>query len=385
LTHFTISVSPVSSTINVGGSSVYAVTFNFNNNKPYRFADIWVSAPGLTNTNFSWSGSGYSNPTLGQSSSDPSFGHLDMLNTSTFANDQTRTLFLTVSNPPRGTYNLTFRAATGDVTGVNANSTFNFANCFGNCNPTANASLTVNLPSCTNNITTAPSNGVCNNISATGYTLGWTKATGTFNNTYVRVSTSYDGVASGLCAVPGSPSYDAVNCRNDVSTNASTFNATGLQANTTYYNRVVAACTNPDGSIGYKDTPVWSCTTNNPGSSCIANPTVTDVSPVVLSAASGNITATWGTIAGVSSYTIELYNAGTNTLLRTNTESVGSTQFSVTPAAGGTTYKIRVKSNVTAPAVSCGGYSDYMVTVYPPATSCPSTQGRDDARVGAQE
>jgi hypothetical protein len=373
LTQFTISVSPVNATINTGASAVYAVTFNFNNNKPYRFANISVSAPGLSdsNNNFYWSGSGYSSTTKA------SVGVLDMLNNATGAIDQTRTLFLTVSNPPRGSYDLIFRASTGDAMGINADRTLNFANCFGNCNPTANATLTVNIPSCTNSITTSPSNGVCNNISANGYTLGWTRANGTYSTQYVRVSTSYDGVANGLCAQSGSASYDPVNCRNNVSSAASTFAATGLQPNTTYYNRVAAVCTNPDGTIGYKDTPVWSCTTNNPTSSCVANPTISGYSPnpAVLTAASGNITVNWGTVAGANNYRVELENSTTGVVTTQNNVVAGSATFSVTPAANGTTYKVRVYSNVSAPATSCSGVSEYMITVYPPANSCPATQG----------
>lgn len=383
LTQFTVSVSPVNTTINKGGAAVYAVTFNFNNNKPYRYANINVSAPGLANNNFSWSGVGYTNQTLGYPSSNPSLGILDMYNPSTMAMDQSRTLFLTVSNAPVGSYTLNIRASTGDPVGaLNANSQFEFTNCFGGCNPTADATLTVQETSCASLITTNPSNGTCGSISSTGYTLGWTRANGTYPTQYVRVSTSYEGVASGLCAVPGSPSYDPVNCRNDVSNSASTFPATGLQPGTVYYNRVAAVCTE-NGMVKYKDTPVWTCTTGSGGSSCVDNPTITSingqsvpVSSVTLSAATGDITFNWASVAGASGYRVELYRADSGLVfLESKNVSGTSATFSVTPAAAGTRYAVAIYSSVTAPATACVGINYFNVIVFPPATSCPSTQG----------
>lgn len=383
LTQFTVSVSPVNTTINKGGAAVYAVTFNFNNNKPYRYANINVSAPGLANNNFSWSGVGYTNQTLGYPSSNPSLGVVDMYNPSTMAMDQSRTLFLTVSNAPVGSYTLNIRASTGDPVGaLNANSQFEFTNCFGGCNPTADATLTVQETSCASLITTNPSNGTCGSISSTGYTLGWTRANGTYPTQYVRVSTSYEGVASGLCAVPGSPSYDPVNCRNDVSNSASTFPATGLQPGTVYYNRVAAVCTE-NGMVKYKDTPVWTCTTGSGGSSCVDNPTITSingqsvpVSSVTLSAATGDITFNWASVAGASGYRVELYRADSGLVfLESKNVSGTSATFSVTPAAAGTRYAVAIYSSVTAPATACVGINYFNVIVFPPATSCPSTQG----------
>lgn len=371
LTHFTISVSPVNATVNTGASAVYAVTFNFNGNKPYPSANIAVSAPGLSdsNNNFQWSGTGL------EPTSKTSVKKLSMVNTSTGAIDQTKTVFLTVNNAPIGSYNLTFSASTGDASGVNADQTLIFVNCFGNCNPTANATLTVQTTSCASLITNGPTNLQCGAISPTGFTATWNPATGTFDNHYVRVSTSYDGVASGICAVPGSPSYDPVNCVNNLSTSASSFPATNLQPSTLYYYRVAAACVE-GGVVKYKDTPVRSCTTGS-GGSCIANPVVTSYTPnpAVLSSVPGTITVNWATVVGATSYRVELENTDTGITTTNNNVPGGTTNFSVSPDANGTTYKVRVYSNVSGSDTACAGVSEYVITVYRPGSSCPGTAG----------
>lgn len=373
--NFTVSVSPVSSTVNFGGTAVYAVTFNFNSSKPYRYANIYASASGLNNGQFTWSGSGagWAYGPSNSVSGNPSVGKLDMYNQSTLQNDTSRTLFLTVSGAPMGSYTINIRAETGDVAGIAPSGLFNLENCFGGCNPSVNANLVVQPQSCGALITSAPSNLQCNSISSTGYTLNWTAAVGTFNNYAVRTSTDYSAVADGSCALPSSPFYDATNCA-DKANNITSSPVTGLQPGTTYYNRVAAVCVNGGGGIEYKDTGVKSCTTNI-NTSCTLNPTITSVTPDVLSGSTGDITVTWGTIAGVSTYRVELENTTTGVTTTQNSVSGGSTTFSVTPAAAGTTYKIRVYSNVTSPAVACGGVSEYVKTVYRPATSCPGTVG----------
>src|SRR3989344_3995584 len=375
-TDFTISISPVSSTINNGGTSVYAVTFNFNNNKPYRFANIYASATGLNTGNFYWSGSGAGWMHNGNLVNNPSAAVLDMYNNNTVTIDTSRTLFLTVSGAPgplpgfsSSNYTINVRAETGDSSGVNPDGSQNFTGCFGNCNPSKNAGLTVQPKSCGAAITSAPSDLQCGNISSTGYQLTWDPAGGTFDDYYTRTSTSYNAVADGSCA-----SSDPTNCTSLPNTQTN-FTTTNLQPDTVYYNRVAAVCDNGGGNIEYRDTGIISCRTNPDISSCVPNPIITNVSPDVLPGASGDITVDWGTIAGVSSYTIELRNSA-GTLLDTNIENDGDTTFNVSPAAGGSTYKITVYSNVTSPAVACGGASEYVKTVYRPATSCPGTQGQ---------
>src|SRR3989344_2459240 len=372
-TDFTISISPVSSTINNGGSSVYGVNFNINNNKPYRFANIYASATGLNTGNFYWSGSGAGWMHNGNLVNNPSAAVLDMYNNNTVTIDTSRTLFLTVSGAPgplpgfsSSNYTINVRAETGDSSGVNPDGSQNFTGCFGNCNPSKNAGLTVQPKSCGAAITSAPSDLQCGNISSTGYQLTWDPAGGTFDDYYTRTSTSYNAVADGSCA-----SSDPTNCTSLPNTQTN-FTTTNLQPDTVYYNRVAAVCDNGGGNIEYRDTGIISCSTNPNISSCVPNPTITSVTPDVLSGPSGDITVNWGTIAGVSSYTIELRNSA-GTLLDTNVENDGDTTFNVTPASGGTTYKITVYSNVTSPDVACGGASEYVKTVYPPATSCPGT------------
>ncbi len=374
-TNFTVSISPVSSTVNLGGSAVYAVTFNFNSGKPYRNINIYASATGLNNGQFTWSGAGagWIYNANNMVSGNPSVGKVDLYNSNTGRPDVSRTLFLAVSGAPLGSYTLNVRAEAGDVVVGGGAGLPTLGNCFGNCNPSANANLVVQPQSCGALITSAPSNLACNSISATGYTLNWTAAGGTFDNYAVRTSTDYSSVADGSCSLPSSPFYDAINCV-DKANNITSSPVTGLQTGVTYYNRVAAVCINGGGQKEYKDTGIISCTTNST-TACTQNPNVTSVTPDVLPSSTANITVNWGTIAGVSTYRVELENTSTGVVTTNNPVSGGSTTFSVSPAAAGTTYKIRVYSNVTSPAVACGGVSEYVKTVYRPATSCPGTVG----------
>lgn len=247
--------------------------------------------------------------------------------------------------------------------------------CNGNCSADTSATLYVDQAACDSLITTPPSNGTCSSITSSGYNINWNLAgpSGSFTNQAVRIGSNLSSVLDGSCQ-----STDPANCKYLNSTSTTSFTATGLSPSTTYYNRIAATCTNPDGSVGYKDV-VWQCSTNA-ASACIANPSPTSfngqavpVSSVYLSASTGNLVVNWNSVAGANNYTVTLYNANSGLVFLSGQTVAGtSATFSVTPGASGTRYGVLITSNVTAPATACTSNSISYINVFPPATSCPS-------------
>lgn len=374
-TDLTVSISPDPNTITAGNTATYAVTFAYNPSKKYRYLNVFASAGGLNNSNFAWSGSGYDNP-----GTNPSLGRLDMQSGGSIASS--KTLQLNVSGAAAGSYTVHILAQTGDVNGVNSDYTYVFANCNGNCIPSKNATLTVQAAPpapCDSLITSSPtfpspSSLACTNVTSNSYTLNWNLAGGTYSAQYVRIASTTSSVIDGTCH-----NSDPANCPNSSNTTMTSYGATNLAPGVTYSNRVAAVCTNNDGSIGYKDTGVISCSTTS-SSACLSNPTASTInsSPagqnIYLPGSTGSLTFVWNAVSGVSSYTISLYdwnNYALPVFIGSQTVSGTTATFnSITPGASGTRYGYTIVSN-SAQACSPTGVMA-PVNVFPPASSCPS-------------
>jgi hypothetical protein len=128
------------------------------------------------------------------------------------------------------------------------------------------------LPSCNAFISGGPGRVSCDQITTNSYRLNWTP--GTFNNAGGTAQQTVIRVRSGT-PFTTDPSCTSLAC-NFQATNQpfgmSSIIVTGLQPNTTYFNRVAQLCTNSSGNWAWKDDPDqtvawggntsnWSCTT----------------------------------------------------------------------------------------------------------------------------
>ena len=155
-------------------------------------------------------------------------------------------------------------------------------------------------PVCTQNIavTTPPaatcdtlivpsSNGQVSNVTSTGYTISWTAPSGPNDGlTRIRIASNLNqtgatqvGTYTGTFAYsscPNPPLVGAAQCIVNVAPagTLTTYNVTGAQPNTTYYNRLPTVCFDADSTAHYKDY-VFTAQTSAGGAtaSISANPT----------------------------------------------------------------------------------------------------------------
>jgi hypothetical protein len=144
-------------------------------------------------------------------------------------------------------------------------------------------------------------------------------------------------------AVPGATTYTVQYKLSSSSTwitagntTSTSYNLSGLSANTTYNWQVKTDCSNYSATANFT-------TTSGGGSSCSA-PTNLTTTNVTTSSAKFN----WGAVSGASNYTVQYKMNSSSTWLTAGTTSANT--YTINSLSAGTTYNWRVKAN-------CSNYS----------------------------
>lgn len=162
-------------------------------------------------------------------------------------------------------------------------------------------------------IPNTPLNLTYTNLSQSNITLNWTdNAT---NEAKYNIQSSTDGI-----------NYNTLVT---LSANSTSYSISGLTANTTYYFRIYACS---EGRV--------SSALSGSQATCLAQPTLSSATLINTS----GFTASWGTIAGATSYSLEVSeNSSFSSYVSGYPKNVGNvTSYAITGLTSGTTYYYRV-------------------------------------------